>query len=185
MKLDVVLGLQWGDEGKGKIVDFLAERYPVVARFQGGPNAGHSIQFGNTSFVLHSVPSGVFREGAVNIIGNGVVLDPTIFRQECQAIEALGVPVRIATEDGSLGLRGRVTDLMEGLEYSFFYACGPEPMYRAIAKAAKAPGQYSFEARMGCGFGACMGCSCETLAGAKRICRDGPVMESGEIRWEI
>ena len=94
MKLDVVLGLQWGDEGKGKIVDFLAQRYPVVARFQGGPNAGHSIQFGDTSFVLHSVPSGVFREGAINIIGNGVVLDPTIFRQECEAIEALGIPVR-------------------------------------------------------------------------------------------
>ncbi|MBQ5936169.1 MAG: adenylosuccinate synthase [Bacteroidales bacterium] len=94
MKLDVVLGLQWGDEGKGKIVDFLAERYPVVARFQGGPNAGHSIHFGDTSFVLHSVPSGVFREGAVNIIGGGVVLDPTIFREECQAIEALGIPVR-------------------------------------------------------------------------------------------
>ena len=94
MKLDVVLGLQWGDEGKGKIVDFLAERYPVVARFQGGPNAGHSIRFGDTSFVLHSVPSGVFREGAVNIIGSGVVLDPTIFREECQAIEALGIPVR-------------------------------------------------------------------------------------------
>ncbi|MBR3290601.1 MAG: adenylosuccinate synthetase, partial [Bacteroidales bacterium] len=92
--LDVVLGLQWGDEGKGKIVDVLAERYPVVARFQGGPNAGHSIHFGNTSFVLHSVPSGVFREGSINIIGNGVVLDPTIFREECQAIEALGVPVR-------------------------------------------------------------------------------------------
>ncbi len=94
MKLDVVLGLQWGDEGKGKIVDFLAERYPAVARFQGGPNAGHSIRFGETSFVLHSVPSGVFRKGAINIIGNGVVLDPTIFRQECEAIEALGVPVR-------------------------------------------------------------------------------------------
>ena len=94
MKLDVVLGLQWGDEGKGKIVDFLAESYPVVARFQGGPNAGHSIHFGGTSFVLHSVPSGVFREGAINIIGNGVVLDPTIFRQECEAIEALGIPVR-------------------------------------------------------------------------------------------
>ena len=92
--LDVVLGLQWGDEGKGKIVDVLAERYPVVARFQGGPNAGHSIHFGNTSFVLHSVPSGVFRDGSINIIGNGVVLDPTIFREECQAIEALGVPVR-------------------------------------------------------------------------------------------
>ena len=94
MTLDVVLGLQWGDEGKGKIVDVLAAQYPVVARFQGGPNAGHSIQFGNTSFVLHSVPSGVFREGAVNIIGGGVVLDPTIFREECAAIEALGVPVR-------------------------------------------------------------------------------------------
>ena len=92
--LDVVLGLQWGDEGKGKIVDVLAARYPVVARFQGGPNAGHSIRFGNTSFVLHSVPSGVFRDGSINIIGNGVVLDPTIFRQECEAIEALGVPVR-------------------------------------------------------------------------------------------
>ena len=84
MTLDVVLGLQWGDEGKGKIVDVLAAQYPVVARFQGGPNAGHSIQFGNTSFVLHSVPSGVFRKDAINIIGNGVVLDPTIFREECQ-----------------------------------------------------------------------------------------------------
>ena len=94
MTLDVVLGLQWGDEGKGKIVDVLAEKYPVVARFQGGPNAGHSIRFGNTSFVLHSVPSGVFRDGCINIIGNGVVLDPTIFREECEAIEALGVPVR-------------------------------------------------------------------------------------------
>lgn len=92
--LDVVLGLQWGDEGKGKIVDVLADRYPVIARFQGGPNAGHSIRFGNTGFVLHSVPSGVFREGTVNIIGNGVVLDPVIFREECRAIENLGIPVR-------------------------------------------------------------------------------------------
>lgn len=92
--LDVVLGLQWGDEGKGKIVDVLADKYPVIARFQGGPNAGHSIHFGETSFVLHSVPSGVFREGTVNIIGNGVVLDPIIFRDECQAIEKLGIPIR-------------------------------------------------------------------------------------------
>ena len=92
--LDVVLGLQWGDEGKGKIVDVLADRYPVVARFQGGPNAGHSIHFGDTGFVLHSIPSGVFREGSINIIGGGVVLDPTVFREECQAIAALGIPVR-------------------------------------------------------------------------------------------
>lgn len=94
MKLDVVLGLQWGDEGKGKIVDVLAENYPVIARFQGGPNAGHSIHFGSTNFVLHSVPAGVFRKNTINIIGNGVVLDPTIFRKECEDIEKLGIPVR-------------------------------------------------------------------------------------------
>jgi len=94
MKVDVVLGLQWGDEGKGKIVDVLAHNYPVVARFQGGPNAGHSLHFGEMSFVLHSVPSGVFRKDAVNIIGNGVVLDPIIFREECEKLESIGVPVK-------------------------------------------------------------------------------------------
>ena len=93
-KVDVVLGLQWGDEGKGKIVDVLAQKYPVVARFQGGPNAGHSIHFEGKEFVLHSVPSGVFRSGSLNFIGNGVVLDPVIFKEECQAIEAMDVPVR-------------------------------------------------------------------------------------------
>ena len=94
MKLDVVLGLQWGDEGKGKIVDVLAGNYPVVARFQGGPNAGHSLHFEGKSFVLRSIPSGIFRDGAINIIGNGVVLDPITFRKECENIEATGVPVR-------------------------------------------------------------------------------------------
>jgi adenylosuccinate synthase len=94
MNVDVVLGLQWGDEGKGKIVDYLAQRYPVIARFQGGPNAGHSLHFENTSFVLHSVPSGIFRKGTVNIIGNGVVIDPVIFREECQSIESLGITVK-------------------------------------------------------------------------------------------
>lgn len=94
MTVDVVLGLQWGDEGKGKIVDVLASRYPVVARFQGGPNAGHSLHFEGKKFVLHTVPSGVFREGSINFIGNGVVLDPIIFREECEAIEAMGVPVK-------------------------------------------------------------------------------------------
>lgn len=92
--VDVVLGLQWGDEGKGKIVDVLAERYNVIARFQGGPNAGHSIQSGDQSFVLHSVPSGIFRKGTDNLIGNGVVLDPIIFRKECTELEKMGVPVR-------------------------------------------------------------------------------------------
>ncbi|MBR6465502.1 MAG: adenylosuccinate synthase [Bacteroidales bacterium] len=91
MKVDVVLGLQWGDEGKGKIVDVLARNYPVICRFQGGPNAGHSLQFSGKSFVLHSVPAGVFRKNTVNIVGNGVVLDPIIFQEECQAIAKMGV----------------------------------------------------------------------------------------------
>ena len=94
MALDVVLGLQWGDEGKGKIVDVLAGQYPVVARFQGGPNAGHSLHFEGKSFVLRSIPSGIFRKDAINIVGNGVVLDPITFRQECENIEKTGVPVK-------------------------------------------------------------------------------------------
>lgn len=94
MKVDVVLGLQWGDEGKGKIVDVLANTYPIIARFQGGPNAGHSLHFEGKKFVLHTVPSGVFRESAINYIGNGVVIDPIIFREECREIEAMGVPVK-------------------------------------------------------------------------------------------
>lgn len=94
MKTDVVLGLQWGDEGKGKIVDVLARKYPVVARFQGGPNAGHSLHFEGHSFVLRSVPSGIFREDAINIVGNGVVLDPITFRSECENIAKTGVPVK-------------------------------------------------------------------------------------------
>ena len=85
-KLDVVLGLQWGDEGKGKIVDVLASRYPAVARFQGGPNAGHSLHFDGKSFVVRSIPSGIFREGSTNVIGSGVVLDPVTFKEECENI---------------------------------------------------------------------------------------------------
>ncbi len=92
--MDVVLGLQWGDEGKGKIVDVLARNYSAVARFQGGPNAGHSLHFDGKSFVLRSVPSGIFREGSVNVIGSGVVLDPITFRAECEKIEATGISVR-------------------------------------------------------------------------------------------
>lgn len=91
--VDVVLGMQWGDEGKGKVVDVLASQYNTVARFQGGPNAGHSIYFGDKSFVLHTVPSGIFREGTTNIIGNGVVIDPIILMEEIHAIEAMGVNV--------------------------------------------------------------------------------------------
>ena len=93
MKVDVVLGLQWGDEGKGKVVDVLTPDYKVIARFQGGPNAGHSLHFGDKVHVLRSIPSGVFRDNAINIIGNGVVLDPVMFAQEIGELEKLGVNV--------------------------------------------------------------------------------------------
>jgi len=91
MKMDVLLGLQWGDEGKGKIVDYLATQYDVVARFQGGPNAGHTLEFDGIKHVLHQIPSGIFRSDIQNIVGNGVVLDATIFRKEIDALKALGV----------------------------------------------------------------------------------------------
>lgn len=87
MSVDVLLGLQWGDEGKGKIVDFLTPKYNVIARFQGGPNAGHTLKFGDTKHVLHQIPSGIFHKGAENVIGNGVVLDPAIFKKEILALE--------------------------------------------------------------------------------------------------
>ncbi len=91
MKADVILGLQWGDEGKGKIVDFLATKYDVVARFQGGPNAGHTLEFDNIKHVLHQVPSGIFRANTKNVVGNGVVLDPVIFRKEIEALKKYDV----------------------------------------------------------------------------------------------
>ncbi|MCK5279131.1 MAG: adenylosuccinate synthase, partial [Cyclobacteriaceae bacterium] len=91
MKSDVILGLQWGDEGKGKIVDYLASKYDVVARFQGGPNAGHTLEFDDIKHVLHQVPSGVFRDNTKNIIGNGVVLDPVIFRKEIDALKKFNI----------------------------------------------------------------------------------------------
>lgn len=91
MKVDVLLGLQWGDEGKGKVVDVLTPRYDVVARFQGGPNAGHTLEFEGKKYVLRSIPSGIFQHGQVNVIGNGVVLDPVLFREEAEALRQSGV----------------------------------------------------------------------------------------------
>ncbi|MBR3793873.1 MAG: adenylosuccinate synthase [Alistipes sp.] len=93
-KVDVVLGLQWGDEGKGKVVDVLTPNYTVVARFQGGPNAGHSLHFGDKSFVLRTVPSGIFRDGSINVIGNGVVVDPVSLAEELKNIAAQGIPAQ-------------------------------------------------------------------------------------------
>ena len=100
-----------------------------------------------------------------------------------QEFRALGAEVIIATADGSVGVKGFVTDAMKGVDYTYFYTCGPMPMFKAIEAVATTSGQYSFEERMGCGFGACMGCSCKTKYGNKRICRDGPVLEREEIIW--
>ena len=95
--------------------------------------------------------------------------------------QALGVPTLIATADGSVGTKGFVTDVLNTLDYSYFYSCGPMPMFRAMEQVVKTSGQYSFEERMGCGFGACMGCSIQTKSGAKRVCKDGPVFIREEV----
>ena len=106
--------------------------------------------------------------------------DDVFFEKE---FKDLGVNVIITTADGSYGIKGFVTDVMKNLDYSYFFTCGPEAMFKAIENIAQTSGQYSFEERMGCGFGACMGCSCKTKYGNKRICKDGPVLEREEIIW--
>ena len=106
--------------------------------------------------------------------------DEVFFEEE---FKALGADVTVTTADGSVGLKGFVTDAMKEMDYTYFYTCGPEPMLKAIDKTAVTSGQLSFEERMGCGFGACMGCSCKTKYGNKRICKDGPVLEREEIIW--
>ena len=112
------------------------------------------------------------------ILGFGSA-DEIFYKEE---FERIGVPVTVTTVDGSAGIRGFVTDAMES-GYTYFYTCGPEPMLKAIYDKSETSGQFSFEERMGCGFGACMGCSCKTKYGNKRICRDGPVLVKEEIIW--
>jgi len=94
MGVDVLLGLQWGDEGKGKIVDVLTPKYDIIARFQGGPNAGHTLEFEGIKHVLHTIPSGIFRDDVINVIGNGVVIDPIILLKEIKQLEELNVDVQ-------------------------------------------------------------------------------------------
>ena len=107
--------------------------------------------------------------------------DEVFYEEE---FKKLGAKVFVTTVDGSYGIKGFVTDAIKDLDYSYFYTCGPEPMLKAVYNASKTSGQFSFEERMGCGFGACMGCSCKTLYGNKRICKDGPVLVKEEIIWE-
>lgn len=126
---------------------------------------------------------------AKKLVAKGIV--PTVilgFNTESEVFykenfEALGCKVMITTADGSVGIKGFVTDAMAGLDYTYFYTCGPLPMLKAVYNASLSDGEFSFEERMGCGFGACMGCTCETKYGYKRICRDGPVLSKEEIVW--
>ena len=113
------------------------------------------------------------------ILGFGKA-DEVFFKEE---FESLGLTVLVTTVDGSFGIKGFVTDAMAGIDYTYFYTCGPEPMLKAVYDKTETSGQFSFEERMGCGFGACMGCTCKTKYGNKRICRDGPVLEKEEIIW--
>ena len=106
--------------------------------------------------------------------------DEVFYEEE---FRALGAEVIVATADGSYGVKGFVTTAMEGIEYTYFFTCGPEPMLKAVYNVTTTSGQMSFEERMGCGFGACMGCSCKTITGYKRICKEGPVMRKEEIIW--
>ena len=101
-----------------------------------------------------------------------------------QEFKDLGANVTVTTVDGTYGQKGFVTDALAGCDYSYFYTCGPEPMLKAVYRASRTSGQLSFEKRMGCGFGACMGCSCKTVTGYKRICKEGPVLQKEEILWE-
>ena len=117
----------------------------------------------------------------VSVILGFNIKDEVFYEDE---FKALGAHVTVTTVDGSYGVKGFVTNAMEQMDYSYFYTCGPEPMLKAVWRASTTGGQFSFEERMGCGFGACMGCSCKTLTGNKRICKDGPVMRKEEILWK-
>lgn len=120
-------------------------------------------------------------EGKKPTVIMGFNTSDEIFYEE--EFKKLGAEVIVATADGSKEVKGFVTDAMKGVSYSYIYTCGPEPMLKAVYNAAESGGQFSFEERMGCGFGACMGCSCETKYGNKRICKDGPVLDKEEIIW--
>ena len=117
---------------------------------------------------------------SVQVIAGWNSADEAFYTEE---FRALGAALTVATADGTMGIKGFVTDAMKNMKYSYIYACGPLPMLKAVDAAAASGGQFSFEERMGCGFGACMGCSCKTKYGYKRICRDGPVLTREEIIW--
>ena len=160
-KLDVLTGL-----GNGYDTALSGEKPVLVGGGVGVPP-------------LYALCKKLLAQGKHPSVVLGFNKESEIFLKE--EFEALGVPVSIATADGSVGTKGFVTDVLRGLDYSYFYACGPMPMFRAMEQVVKTSGEYSFEERMGCGFGACMGCSIQTKSGAKRVCKDGPVFRREEV----
>jgi len=120
-------------------------------------------------------------QGKTPIVVLGFNKKSEVFYEE--EFKALGIETVVTTADGSYGVKGFVTDAIKNIDYTYFFTCGPEPMLKAVYNNTKTSGQMSFEARMGCGFGACMGCTCETLYGNKRICKDGPVLVKEEVKW--
>ena len=131
---------------------------------------------------LYMLAKKLIQEGKkVSVVLGFNTADEIFYEEE---FKALGCDVTVTTVDGTKGIRGFVTNAMENIEYTHFYTCGPEPMLKAVWRASTTAGQLSFEERMGCGFGACMGCSCKTLTGYKRICKEGPVMRKEEILWQ-
>ena len=162
--LDILTGL-----GNGYFTDFSGDKPLLIGGGVGVPP-------------LYNLAKCLLKEGKTPTVIIGFNTASEIFYKE--EFEALGVKVLVATADGSYGVKGFVTDAIKEVDgYSFVYTCGPEPMLKAVYNATETSGAYSFEERMGCGFGACMGCSCKTKYGNKRICKDGPVLIKEEIIW--
>lgn len=162
--LDILTGL-----GNGYFTDFSGDKPLLIGGGVGVPP-------------LYNLAKCLLKEGKIPTVIIGFNTASEIFYKE--EFEALGVKVLVATADGSYGVKGFVTDAIKEVDgYSFVYTCGPEPMLKAVYNSTETSGAYSFEERMGCGFGACMGCSCKTKYGNKRICKDGPVLIKEEIIW--
>ena len=131
---------------------------------------------------MYNLAKKLMAQGKTVTVILGFNTQSDVFYEE--EFKALGCRVIVCTADGSYGIKGFATTPLAEIDYTYFYTCGPEPMLKAVYKATTTSGQMSFEERMGCGFGACMGCSCKTLTGYKRICKEGPVMKKEEILWE-
>ena len=161
--LDVLVGL-----GNGYSLDKCGDKPLLIGGGVGVPP-------------LYNLCKKLINEGKKVTVVLGFNTKEEIFLED--DFKALGAEVKVATADGSYGVKGFVTDAIKDMDYTYFFTCGPMPMFKAIEAVASTSGQYSFEERMGCGFGACMGCTCKTKYGNKRICKDGPVLEREEIIW--